>query len=235
MMVHQFLARFECYNRQVGDPRVGDGADWACAMGRFFRAISRDLPRPALRAKIFRCSSDPNQRPFPRCPVDKRGGSRDVTNAGRDAVDAAGQARDVVAGRFSLSGRAKMTALQRTAKPCVRHRGCVKLAVANSTQPDRSAIKPAAMEAKGIRLQGERDISRQPIARECRSAPAVPVCSCAHLFTPLHARPRVQKAPGIPCSSRLRDKGSGKPRAQRAARTRDTYSAVIPGRAKREL
>ena len=36
--------------------------------------------------------------------------------------------------------------------------------------------------------------------RECRRASAVPVCSCAHLSPTLHTRPRVQQAPGIPCS-----------------------------------
>jgi hypothetical protein len=41
----------------------------------------------------------------------------------------------------------------------------VKLPVANLIQPDRSAIKPAAMEARRIRLQGERGISRQTIAQ----------------------------------------------------------------------
>jgi len=40
-----------------------------------------------------------------------------------------------------------------------------KLPVAKLIQPDRSAIKPAAMEAKRIRLQGERGISRQAIAQ----------------------------------------------------------------------
>jgi hypothetical protein len=60
-----------------------------------------------------------------------------------------------------------------------------KLSVANSIQPDRSAIKPAAMEARGIRLQGERGISRQPIAQgmpECSGCTCMLVCVLFALF-----------------------------------------------------
>ncbi len=95
----------------------------------------------------------------------------------------------------------------------------VKLPVANLIQPDRSAIKPAAMEAKGIRLQGELGISRQTIAQ------GMPACSgctcmlvCASIYI-LHTRPRVQQAPGIPCSLSLGDKVDGKTRTLSAART----------------
>jgi len=55
----------------------------------------------------------------------------------------------------------------------------VKLPVAKPIQPDRSAIKPAAMEAKGIRLQGELGISRQTIAQgmpECSDCTCMLVC-----------------------------------------------------------
>src|SRR2546426_427797 len=38
---------------------------------------------------------------------------------------------------------------------------------------------------------------------------AGPVCSCAHFFVPLHTRPRVQRAPGLPCAlSSLRGQAS---------------------------
>ncbi|WP_423960993.1 hypothetical protein, partial [Bradyrhizobium sp.] len=41
----------------------------------------------------------------------------------------------------------------------------------------------------------------KPLRRECRSVSAEPVCSCALLLLfLLHARPRVQRAPGIPCA-----------------------------------
>jgi hypothetical protein len=63
----------------------------------------------------------------------------------------------------------------------------VKLPVVNLIQPGRSAIKPAGMEAKGIRLQGERGISRQTIAQgmpECSSCTCMLVC--ATLYTIAH-------------------------------------------------
>ena len=56
------------------------------------------------------------------------------------------------------------------------------------------------MEARGIRLQGERGISRQPIAQgmpECSGCTCMLVCASIYI---LHTRPRVQQAPGIPCS-----------------------------------
>src|SRR5512132_1858920 len=66
------------------------------------------------------------------------------------------------------------------------------------------AIKPAAMEAKGIRLQGERGISRQAIAQgmpECSGCTCMLVCAlpCAHC-----TRDRgCSKHPAFPAPSRL--------------------------------
>lgn len=48
--------------------------------------------------------------------------------------------------------------------------------------------------------RGEHVISRKPSRREGRAASAEPVCSCAFLYLLLHARPRVRRAPGFPCS-----------------------------------
>ena len=83
----------------------------------------------------------------------------------------------------------------------------VKLSVANLIQPDRSTIKPAAMEAKGIRLQGELGISRQTIAQ------GMPACSGCNLY----ARVRIShqhctrdrgcsKHPAFPAPSHLGEK-----------------------------
>jgi len=60
------------------------------------------------------------------------------------------------------------------------------------------------MEARRIRLQGERGISRQTIAQgmpECSGCTCMLVCA---FFYTLHTRPRVQQAPGIPCTLRFR-------------------------------
>src|SRR4029079_11780382 len=82
-----------------------------------------------------------------------------------------------------------------------------KLPVANSIRPDRSAIKPAAMEARGIRLQRERGISRQPIAQ---GMPECSVCTCMLVcaFLRKHCtRDRgCSKHPAFPSPSVLRDK-----------------------------
>ena len=51
--------------------------------------------------------------------------------------------------------------------------------------------------------QGERAISRKAIAQGMSDALRCPVCSCAHFSCILHTRPRVQRAPGIPCALRL--------------------------------
>jgi hypothetical protein len=52
--------------------------------------------------------------------------------------------------------------------------------------------------------RGEHGISRKPLRREGRSVSAEPVCSCAFFYLPLHMRPRVQRAPGLPCVPLLR-------------------------------
>ncbi|MEH2500969.1 hypothetical protein V1294_007448 [Bradyrhizobium sp. AZCC 1678] len=62
------------------------------------------------------------------------------------------------------------------------------------------------MEARRIRLQGERGISRQPIAQ---GMPACSGCTCMLVcasISILHTRPRVQQAPRIPCSLLRREK-----------------------------
>jgi hypothetical protein len=48
--------------------------------------------------------------------------------------------------------------------------------------------------------RGEHGISRKPLRGEGRSVSAEPVCSCAFCYLPLHMRPRVQRAPGLPCA-----------------------------------
>ena len=69
-------------------------------------------------------------------------------------------------------------------------------------------------------LRGEPVISRKAIAQGMSDVLRCPVCSCAHSFYPLHVRPRVQRASGIPCALWIGGReNSSKPRAQCAART----------------
>ena len=122
--------------------------------------------------------------------LDKRGGSRVVTNAGRDAVDAAASGamrvrRAVIRERARRARRRRCGVRQN--RVVLASVAGVKLPVAKLIQPDRSAIKPAGMEAKGIRLQGEHGISRQTIAQgmpECSGCTCMLVC--ASLYTIAH-------------------------------------------------
>jgi hypothetical protein len=91
----------------------------------------------------------------------------------------------------------------------------------------RSAVNPAAMEARGIRLQGERGISRQTTAQG-RAAPAVPVCSCAFCLRMLHTRPRVPAGARHSLRPLISEgQGSCKPRARRAARMRKCIHVIV--------
>ena len=108
----------------------------------------------------------------------------------------------------------------------------VKLPVAHSIQPDRLAIKPAAMEAKGIRLQGERGISRQTIAQgmpECSGCTCMLVCALPRAHC---TRDRgCSKHPAFPAPSRWGDKVQTKPRALCVARTRTHIQLSSPAKA----
>src|SRR6266536_287257 len=77
----------------------------------------------------------------------------------------------------------------------------VKLAEAKSTQPSLISPHPPTTVTRGIRRRGEHGISRKAIAQ------GMPETASAELYarvrilrTILHTRPRVQRAPGIPCS-----------------------------------
>src|SRR4029079_14910017 len=49
-------------------------------------------------------------------------------------------------------------------------------------------------------LRGEHEVSRKAIAQGMPDCLRSPVCSCAHFLCTLRARPRVQRASGIPCA-----------------------------------
>ena len=83
---------------------------------------------------------------------------------------------------------------------------------------------PQATVANKPDHRGERGISRKPLCRGCPGASAEPVCSCAPLL-PLRMRPRVQRAPGIPCALWLwRDNDMTKLGCIRVARMRSHIS-----------
>src|SRR5947209_16488900 len=74
-------------------------------------------------------------------------------------------------------GRARRTALKRTAKPCGPGARCWRQAGGDVANPTGFAkiFNPPATEAKGIRLRGERGISRKPTAQ---GMPGCSGCTC---------------------------------------------------------
>jgi hypothetical protein len=105
----------------------------------------------------------------------------------------------------------------------------VKLPVATSIQPDRSAIKPAATEARGIRLRGERGISRQTIAQgmpECSDCTCMLVCT---FFAHIRTRDRgCSKHPAFPAPSVSGGEVVGKTRAAMRRDHKLTFSRHHP-------
>ena len=94
---------------------------------------------------------------------------------------------------------------------------------------------PRAMVSQKAGSPGRSRISRKAIAQGRPDASAKPVCSCAAFLLQLsHMRPRVRRAPGLPCalySSRgtTKCKPSG---ASRRENVKPYLSTVIPGRCK---
>ena len=170
---------------------------------RFIQAFQHDLGRPACFAKIFRFPSIQIRGSIAPSRPDKRGGSRVVTNAGRDAVDArapgAIRVRRAVFRERPGAQDERRCAYGKTVWS--RHPLLVP-SLRRLFQPDRvrSAANPQATVTRRIRRRGEHGISRKTIAQ---GMPDCSVCTCtlvcvsfAHL---LHTSPRVQRAPGIPC------------------------------------
>ena len=162
---------------------------------------------PALAQKIFRFALTPNHPYNSRHPALTRGAYRDRHGRWvRGAVAAARRARK----KFSQGGllacerrlRADERRLKRTAKPCGSGTRCWCQAGGDVAGPTglRRVFNPPATEARGIRLRGERGISRKTTAQGmpgCSVCTCMLVCVSSHL---LHTRPRVQQAPGLPCA-----------------------------------
>ena len=63
-----------------------------------------------------------------------------------------------------------------------------------------AGVFPPATVARKAAHRGELDISRKAIAQGMSECFRCPVCSCAPFLHFWHTRPRVQRAPGIPCA-----------------------------------
>ena len=150
-------------------------AKHAAPKNEFHQPIQRDLGRPDCAAKIFRFSFPPNQFHLRAIPPHRRGAyasSRYVECGLRWTRGA--RAREALQGGLKLclgavSDRSAQDERRssRTAKACGSGtRGWCQAGggCSNPTGFDQPSIR-AATEAKGIRLRGERAISRQTIAQ----------------------------------------------------------------------
>jgi hypothetical protein len=85
--------------------------------------------------------------------------------------------------------------------------------------PPTSATKMCAFDSGSPGRARRKPL--KPLRGEGRSVSAEPVCSCAFALCILHMRPRVQRAPGLPCALFTQEgQCSCKPRVHRAARRR---------------
>jgi hypothetical protein len=124
---------------------------------------------------------DPNQLLIRRHPVPREGALAIVTDVGAGS-----------SGRGCAFDERRVT---RTAKSCGPDAPMAGVKFLGS-----SRFLGMTVTNKLWSRRGEHGISRKPLRREGRTASAEPVCSCAFFYLPLHMRPRVQRAPGLPCA-----------------------------------
>src|SRR5712672_3204087 len=138
--------------------------------------------------------------------VPTRGADRASSrNAGRDAVDAAASGEQQRAGRMMP---------KRTAKSCRSDAPMLASSLREEAQATVSN-KPGH--------RGEREVSRETIARGMPGRSGVTVVTMLVYFFHLYARLRVHRAPGIPCALYCWERRSSvcKTRAHCAARSRN--------------
>ncbi|MEH2516752.1 hypothetical protein V1279_002325 [Bradyrhizobium sp. AZCC 1610] len=137
---------------------------------------------------------------------------------------AASGARSCSQGGFSRerTRRAGRTALKRTAKPCGPDTRGWCQAAGGEIDPTGSIRHQAGSD--GGKTNSSPGRARHKPSNHCAgNAGVLRLYLYARVRTSLctlHTRPRVQQAPGIPCSLCLRERNFSKARAQRAARTR---------------
>ena len=150
------------------------------------------MPRPASSAKIYFFARDPNHPYNSRHPVPVEGRWPSSRTLGRVAVDAAasGAWSCSQGGPWSVSGHnVRTTGEAAYGKAVWFWHPLLVSSWRRNVDPTgfRQSFNPPAMEAKGIRLQGERGISRQTIAQgmpECSGCTCMLVC--ATLYTIAH-------------------------------------------------
>jgi hypothetical protein len=123
--------------------------------------------------------SPPNQRHILHHPVPHRGALANVTNVGAGC-----------GGRGCVARRATLTRTAKSRGPDTPTLVSSSCGTIRENDGGKKARSPGRARRKPLK----------PLRREGRSVSAEPVCSCAFLLPDLHARPRVQRAPGLPCA-----------------------------------
>ena len=147
----------------------------AAPNNEFHQPIQRDLGRPDRAAKIFRFAFPPNQLHLHAIPPHEEGRTRrhDTWGAGCGGREAPARARHCRAILGFVLETVSDQSAQDERRYCVRQKRVVLAPVAGvksaevfaSPTGSRKTVNSPAMEARGIRLQGERAISRQTIAQ----------------------------------------------------------------------
>ena len=181
-------------------------ASRAHARANSTRRANQRFVCPPLPAKIFRLIRRANQIYKLRRPGPKRGASAVVTNVGpgcggRESV---GRARD----RRAVQSVSSSQRAGRTTQVAYGKTVWSRLPLLVPSCRWRYRFRPETMRHQAGSDGDKRELvageitpyAVKPLRGGCRSVSAEPVCSCAHLLALLHTRPRVQRAPGIPCS-----------------------------------
>jgi hypothetical protein len=181
------------------------------------------LPRPAFPAKINPFAPPPNQQYNLRVPACQEGRIAIVTDVGSEC---GGRGSDRCAGRIAGRALARERSAARQTNDAEAYGKTVWswrpwLASSrrrrSSLDRVRDAVNSPMTEARGIRLRGERGISRKTIAQgmpECSDCTCMLVCASTTISC---TRDRgCSKHPAVPAPSCLGET-IGKARAKRAA------------------
>ena len=183
---------------------------------------------PAQKYSAFHPT--PNQWLFPRCPVSTRGAYRESSRT-RDGMrwTRQRQARSVFAGRFPVSEHGAQDERRcsvRQNRVVLTPVAGVKLPVANSIQPDRLSHQAGSDGGKRNSSPGR---ARHKPSNHCAgNAGVLRLYLYARVrisLHTLHTRPRVQQAPGIPCSLSFEGKEFQQTSGAIAPRERETASS----------
>ena len=204
---------------------------------QFVEPDQSDASSPVLFPKIFPFPPDPNQIYKPRRLVPLEGRIAIVTDAGRDAVDAAalgarGDGRAGPHGPVSDQWRADERCLLRTAKSCGPDASTPASSLRRFCEPDRADKTIFADDGdKQARSPGRaRNKPLKPLRRECRVIRGTCGDDTRVLHYTLHTRLRVQRAPGIPHALYAR----GQDVSSKLARRRGEIAKLRPRTAPRQ-